>query len=81
MNYRYIESPIGYLLLAGNEPRLKVIGFPSGKGMVTPDPDWIEDQNCFPKAKKQLGWNPKFDDQQMVNNAYEHWLKLKNTKE
>ena len=55
MNYRYIESPIGHLLLAGDEPRLKVIGFPSGKGMVTPDPDWIEDLNCFPKAKKQLG--------------------------
>ena len=55
MNYRYIESPIGHLLLAGDEPRLQVIGFPRGKGMVTPDPDWIEDLNCFPKAKKQLG--------------------------
>ena len=55
MNYRYIESPIGRLLLAGDEPRLEVIGFPSGKGMVTPDPDWIEDLNCFPEAGKQLG--------------------------
>ena len=55
MNYRYIESPIGHLLLAGDEPRLKVIGFPSGKGMVTPDPDWIEDLNCFPEEEKQLG--------------------------
>ena len=42
------------------------------------DKDYIVDIN---KAKKQLEWNPKFDDQQMVNNAYEHWLKLKNTKE
>ena len=55
MNYRYIESPIGHLLLAGDEPRLKVIGFPSGKGMVTPDPDWNEDSSCFPQAEKQLG--------------------------
>ena len=55
MNYRYIESPIGHLLLAGDEPRLKVIGFPSGKGRVTPGSDWIEDLNCFPEAKKQLG--------------------------
>ena len=32
-----------------------MIGFPSGKGRVTPDSDWIEDLNCFPEAKKQLG--------------------------
>jgi methylated-DNA-[protein]-cysteine S-methyltransferase len=55
MNYRYIDSPIGHLLLAGNKPRLKMIGFPSGKGRVTPDPDWIEDLHCFTEAKKQLG--------------------------
>lgn len=55
MNYRYIESPIGYLLLAGDEPRLKVIGFPSGKGTVTPELDWIEDLNCFSEVEKQLG--------------------------
>ena len=55
MNYKYIESPIGRLLLAGNGPGLKLIGFPSGKGMVTPDPDWIENLNCFPDAEKQLG--------------------------
>jgi len=55
MNYKYIESPIGHLLLAGDEPRLKVIGFPSGKGTVAPDSDWIEDLSCFPEAEKQLG--------------------------
>ena len=55
MNYRYIESPIGHLLLAGDEPRLKVIGFPSGKGMVTPGSDWVEDISCFPQAEIQLG--------------------------
>ena len=55
MNYKYIASPIGHLLLAGDGPGLKLIGFPSGKGTVTPGPDWIEDLNCFPEAEKQLG--------------------------
>ena len=55
MKYQYIESPIGNLLLAGDGPGLKLIGFPVGKGKVTPGPDWIEDLNCFPEAEKQLG--------------------------
>ena len=55
MNYKYIQSPIGNLLLAGDGPGLKLIGFPGGKGTVTPDPDWIEDLSCFPEAEKQLG--------------------------
>ena len=55
MNYKYIQSPIGNLLLAGDGPGLKLIGFPGGKGTVTPDPDWIEDLRCCPKAEKQLG--------------------------
>ena len=55
MNYKYIQSPIGNLLLAGDRPGLKLIGFPGGKGTVYPDPDWIEDLSCFPKAEKQLG--------------------------
>lgn len=54
MNYKYIASPIGHLLLAGDGPRLKLIGFPSGKGAVTPGSDWIEDISCFPQAGKQL---------------------------
>lgn len=55
MKYKHIESPIGNLLLAGDGPGLKLIGFPGGKGMVTPGSDWIEDISCFPQAEKQLG--------------------------
>ena len=55
MNYKYIESPIGNLLLAGDGPGLKLIGFPSGKGRVTPGLDWTEDLSCFPEVEKQLG--------------------------
>ena len=55
MNYKYIESPIGNLLLAGDGPGLKLIGFPGGKGKVIPGPDWNEALSCFPEAEKQLG--------------------------
>jgi methylated-DNA-[protein]-cysteine S-methyltransferase len=55
MNYKYIESPIGNLLLAGDGPGLKLIGFPNGKGKVTPGTNWINDLSCFPKAEQQLG--------------------------
>ena len=55
MNYKYIESPIGHLLLAGDGPVLSLISFPSGKGTVTPGPDWIENPSCFHDAEKQLG--------------------------
>jgi len=32
MNYRYINSPIGEILIAGDAEGLKYVGFPSGKG-------------------------------------------------
>lgn len=54
MRYRYIASPIGSLLLAGDETGLKMIGFPEGKGRVTPQADWIEDERAFAEAERQL---------------------------
>ncbi len=39
MDYRYITSPIGELLLAGEGEKLATIGFPNGKGKVTPGPE------------------------------------------
>jgi hypothetical protein len=33
MQYRYIESPIGKLLLAGDENELAIIGFKEDKGV------------------------------------------------
>jgi methylated-DNA-[protein]-cysteine S-methyltransferase len=54
MNYRYIESPIGQLLLAGDDEGLKFVGFPEGKGQVRPQPGWQEDRRAFPDVKKQL---------------------------
>ncbi|MEM7563101.1 MAG: methylated-DNA--[protein]-cysteine S-methyltransferase [Pseudomonadota bacterium] len=49
-----IDSPIGNLLLAGDEPYLKIIGFPEGKGQVTPEKDWLQSDECFAEAETQL---------------------------
>ena len=54
MFYRYLESPIGILLLAGNEKGLKFIGFPEGKGKINPPPDWLRDEKRFMNTESQL---------------------------
>ena len=54
MDYRYINSPLGNLLLAGDETGLRYIGFPKGKGVVSPGSDWRRNENCFAEAEKQL---------------------------
>jgi methylated-DNA-[protein]-cysteine S-methyltransferase len=54
MLYRYIESPIGQLLLAGDDAGLKIIGFPKGKGQVSPEPGWKPATDCFSDAESQL---------------------------
>lgn len=54
MFYRYLDSPIGSLLLAGNETGLKIIGFPEGKGKIIPPPDWLRGDGYFADAESQL---------------------------
>ena len=54
MFYKYIDSPIGPLLLAGDEAGLKIIGFPEGKGKVAVDSAWKHEADCFPDVKSQL---------------------------
>lgn len=54
MDYRYISSPIGDLLLAGNQNGLCYVGFPTGKGTVEPKSDWQLNNSCFQQAEKQL---------------------------
>ncbi len=54
MKYRYIESPIGALLLAGTEAGLVYIGFPEGKGKVVPAEDWEQVPDCHVEAEQQL---------------------------
>ncbi|MCJ2034477.1 methylated-DNA--[protein]-cysteine S-methyltransferase [Methylobacterium sp. J-068] len=53
--YTILPSPIGPLVLAGTDERLACIGFPSGKGAVTPGADWLRDDAAFVEARDQLG--------------------------
>lgn len=54
MRYTYLDSPIGPLLIAGDEAGIRRISFPGGKRTLKPDPDWVEDENAFPEARRQL---------------------------
>ncbi len=54
LNYRYVDSPIGRWMLAGDERGLKFIGFPQGKGQVTLDVAWQHRTDCFADAESQL---------------------------
>ena len=54
MYYCYMYTPIGELLLAGDEQALSMIGFPEGRMRRDPEPDWIFNERPFAKAIKQL---------------------------
>ena len=53
MKYCYVESPLGKLLLAGNN-RLESLYFPLGKIRVEPGKDWQFDPENFKEALVQL---------------------------
>ena len=54
MKYCYVESPIGDLLLAGDETGLSLVGFPEGAKRREPEEDWVCDESPFAAAKAQL---------------------------
>lgn len=54
MYYCYMESPIGALLLAGDDDALTMIGFPEGKMRRDPEADWIFSDKPFATARRQL---------------------------
>jgi methylated-DNA-[protein]-cysteine S-methyltransferase len=54
IHYRYMESPIGRLLVAGDEEGLRYIGFPSGKSPLQPGSAWKEDPKALDEAIRQL---------------------------
>jgi methylated-DNA-[protein]-cysteine S-methyltransferase len=41
MYYRFLATPIGELLIAGDDDALGVVGFPQGSMRREPEPDWI----------------------------------------
>ena len=54
MYYCYLNSPIGDLLLAGDDDALSLIGFPQGKMRHDPEPDWIFNEKPFAAVRQQL---------------------------
>jgi methylated-DNA-[protein]-cysteine S-methyltransferase len=52
--YTYMESPIGPLLLAGDDSGLRRIGFPEGKNPPQPAPEWQRDPQCLRYVAEQL---------------------------
>ncbi len=54
MYYCYLTTPIGDLLLAGNEDALAMIGFPEGSMRRDPESDWIYNEKPFVTVRGQL---------------------------
>ncbi len=54
MSYTTMESPVGELLLAGDEQALCLVSFPSGQQVVRPGRDWIRSEQPFAAATSQL---------------------------
>ncbi len=54
MYYCYLDTPIGELLLAGENDALTMIGFPKGSMRRDPAPDWIFNEKPLATARQQL---------------------------
>ena len=54
MYYCYLDTPIGELLLAGEDDALTMIGFPKGTMRRDPEGDWIFNEKPLAKARRQL---------------------------
>ncbi len=54
MYYCYLDTPIGDLLLAGDEEALCLVGFPEGSMRREPEQDWIYSEKPFAEARQQL---------------------------
>ena len=54
MYYCYLDTPIGELLLAGDEDALMLVSFPEGSMRRDPEPDWIYNEKPFAAARQQL---------------------------
>jgi methylated-DNA-[protein]-cysteine S-methyltransferase len=54
MYYCYLKTPIGDLLLAGEDEALSLVAFPEGSMRRDPEPDWIYNEKQFADARQQL---------------------------
>lgn len=54
MFFTHLPSPIGSLLLAADNNRLREIAFPKNGAPAPTQPDWIEDASVFAEPIRQL---------------------------
>jgi methylated-DNA-[protein]-cysteine S-methyltransferase len=54
MYYCYLTTPIGDLLLAGDDEGLSMIGFPQGRMRFEPEAGWIQNEAPLAAARAQL---------------------------
>lgn len=55
MQYLMMDTPVGPLLLAGDDSALSLIGFTTGPKSMAPDPAWRHTPTAFEAARLQLG--------------------------
>lgn len=54
MYYCFLQTPIGKLLLAGDEDGLHLLSFPGGSMHREPKPDWVASEQPFTAVRTQL---------------------------
>jgi methylated-DNA-[protein]-cysteine S-methyltransferase len=54
MSYTTMKSPIGPLMLAGDEGGLRLVHFATGRRPASPRREWIEDRTPFKEVIRQL---------------------------
>ena len=54
MSYTIMKSPIGPLMLAGDEQGLRLVHFMTGRRPKSPQRDWTEDKTPFKEVVRQL---------------------------
>ncbi len=55
MDYCYLDTPVGELLLAGEKDALCLVGFPEGAMRREPEAGWTYSEKPFTEAMQQLG--------------------------
>lgn len=54
MEYRYLDTPIGELLIAGDAAGLRYVSFPSGRYRTRPAPGWERADDSLDDVRIQL---------------------------
>ena len=54
MKYTIVDSPIGRLLLAGDDTALRLLWFVEGRQVAAPESSWTEDAQPFREVSAQL---------------------------